>query len=237
MTDGGGELTRPSAERVARRALTLAAVVCRCGIEGQAANPAAEALRESVLYWVGEIGVAPEMEDEEMELLRTPVGKLSTRQRVQGAWRGEGLAVLVWALGRCELPPYDVPAVPYEIAQAIGFREPAQDTVLAGPRLRSNGELNALADDLFSVHWRLREYSLAGKAIDFVAVAKEAWFGSRPISNLRLADGDLEIRGVPISSAPEPAWREVMSIARERQQAANWLIGLESLYSNVRSDT
>jgi len=236
MTEDG-ELAPPSAERVARRALALAAVVCRCAIEGDAGNPAAEALRESVLYWVGEVGVAVEMEDQELELLRTPVGQLSRRQHVEGAWRGEGLAVLVWALGRCELPAYDVLAVPYDIAQAIGFREPTQDTILAGACLRSAGELSALADQMFSVHWRLREYSLAGKAIDFVSVAKEAWFGPRPISNLRLAGGDLEIRGVAISSAPELVWREVMSIARERQQAANWLIGQEVLYSNVRSDT
>jgi hypothetical protein len=52
-----------------------------------------------------------------------------------------------------------------------------------------------------------------------------------------LADGDLEIRGAPIFRAPEAVWREVMSIAIERQQAANWLIGEDEIYSEVTCDT
>jgi hypothetical protein len=145
--------------------------------------------------------------------------------------------VLAWALGRYELPAYDVPAAPYEAAETIGFRKPAIDTVLAAARLRAAAELSSLADDLFALHWRLREYSLVGKAIDFASFAKTAWFGPLPVSHLRLAASDLEIRGAPISRAPESAWREAMSIARERQQAANWLTGQEEIYSEVTCDT
>jgi hypothetical protein len=232
-----GELRPPSAERVARRALVLAAVVCRSAIEGDAGNAEAEAFRQSVLAWTETIGIAPEMESDEMKLLRTPLGGLTSRERIDGTWRAEGLAVLGWALGRSELPPYDVGADPLAVADALGFREAANETVLADARLRAPEELVALADELLALHWRLRQYSLDGKAIDFKSTAAKAWFGPLPIARLRLAEGDLELRGVPIFRAPEALWREAMSIASERQQAANWLMGQDEIYSEVTTDT
>ena len=108
----------PSAERVARRALCLAAVVCRSAIEGDAGNGEAEALRQSVLEWAAAIGIIPEIEPRELALLQAPLGGLSERERIDGSWRGEGFAVLAWALGRCDLPPYDIEAEPYIIARA-----------------------------------------------------------------------------------------------------------------------
>jgi len=230
------DLRPPSADRVARRALTLAAVVCRSAIEGDAGDSEAEALREGVLDWATKIGISPEFEPGEMASLRTPLGRLNERERIDGSWRGEGLAVLAWALGRFDLPPYDVQVDPYVVARAIGFREPATNTVLADPRLRTAEEISLLADELFSLHWRLREYSLVGKPIDFKAVAQKARFPLQ-IARLRLVNGDLELRGAPIARAPEAVWREVMSIASERQQAANWLVGEDEIYSEVTCDT
>ena len=73
--------------------------------------------------------------------------------------------------------------------------------------------------------------------MDFAEFAKTAWFGPLPVGGLRLVAGDLEVRGLPVWEAPEEDWREVLSIARERQQAANWLMGQEEIYSEVTCDT
>jgi hypothetical protein len=237
VTDEVDELAPPSPERVARRALVLAAVACRSGIEVDAGNAKAEAFREGVVRWADEVGLTDEFEPSELALLRTPVGKLHDRQRIDASWRVEGLAVLAWALGRYELPPYDVNADGPGAGLAIGFLEEWKDTVLSAPRLRSADALTALADQLFSLHWRLRQYSLDGAPMNFAEFAPRAWFGPLPLDDLRICEVDLEVRGVPLFRAPEEVWRTVMSIARERQQAANWLEGHEPLYSEVTCDT
>lgn len=227
----------PSAGRVAQRALVLTAVVCRSEIEGDAGVAAAERFHQSVIEWVERVGLLAEMEPEELVLVRTPLGKLSERQRLDAGWRAEGLAVLGWALGRYELPPYDMQAEGRAVSLALGFRGEQAHTVLASPKVRPRDELSALSARLFTLHWRLRQFSLDKATIDFPAVARRAWFGPLRIDGLRLREGDLDLRGVPVSRAPEAVWREVLSIARERRQAANWLEGENPAYSRVTCDT
>jgi len=227
----------PSAERVAARALVLSGIVCRSAIEGDAGNPKAEAFREDVLSWTRDIGLVEEAESNELALLECKLGGLSDRQRIDASWRAEGLAVLAWALGRCQLPVYDKRADPYPIAQALGFRETRRDTVLAVPGLRSLEEISDLADTLFTLHWRMRQYSLDRKPMNFGEFANTAWFGPLSLMGLRLVSDDLEVRGAPVWDASEEDWSEVLSIARERQQAANWLTGQELVYSQVTCDT
>jgi hypothetical protein len=43
-------------------------------------HPEAEAFRESVVDWTREVGIVSEIEQDEMTLLRTPLGKLGERQ-------------------------------------------------------------------------------------------------------------------------------------------------------------
>ena len=87
------ELSPPSANRVARRALALAAVACRSGIETDAGNPEAEKFREEIVEWLERVGLNDEIEPNEMALLITPLGELTERQTIDASWRGEGLAV------------------------------------------------------------------------------------------------------------------------------------------------
>jgi hypothetical protein len=227
----------PSAERVAARALVLSAIVCRSAIEGDAGNSKAEAFRAEVMSWFRDVGLVEEAEPNELALLECELGGLSDRQRIDGSWRAEGLAVLAWALRRCDLPVYDRRADPYLIEQALGFRESRLDSILEHPGLRSPEEVSDLADVLFTLHWRMRQYSLDRKPMNFGEFADTAWFGPLSLMGLRLVSDDLEVRGVPVWDASEQDWREVLSIARERQQAANWLSGQESIYSQVTCDT
>jgi Domain of unknown function (DUF4272) len=221
----------PVAERVARRALVLAAVSCRGCIE---LDPGSEEMRRSVLEWSEAIGLDAEAEPEERRLLATPVGRLSSRERIDASWRSEGLCVLAWALRRADLAGYDQQCVPQDVARSLGFLE-ERPVALESPRLRPAEELGWLVDLTFTLHWRLREFSLRKQPMDFVRFATEAWFGPLETEFLAFADGDLAIDGVALARSPR--WREVMSIARERQQAANWLAGDDPVYSEVTTDT
>jgi len=57
------------------------------------------------------------------------------------------------------------------------------------------------------------------------------------VPTLPLVDGDLSICGVPISKAAPADLARRNSIARERQRAAIWLHGEESVWSHVVTHT
>jgi hypothetical protein len=227
----------PAPRRVAQRALVLAALSCRSGIDVDAGNADAEAFRRNVVAWLASVGALAEAEPAERRLLEARLGTLDERHIVDAGWRAEGLAVLAWGLGRSELPSYQEMVDPRKVADALGFMEPAGETLLATATLRSHDEIEALAQRLFAVHWRLREFSLRPVAMDFVSTARTAWFGPLDVTGLELASGDLAIDGRPLSAVPEHRWRQCLSIAQERHQAANWLCGHESVYSEVSADT
>jgi hypothetical protein len=137
---------------VAGRALIMAAVVCRSTIEEDAGTAEADVLRDSVREWLGAMGVVSDLDDGELALFRAPVGSLTERQRLDGRWRSEGLAILGWALGRCELPRADYQSDPFAVAAALGFRHPRERTVLRDPQLRSPAELASLVANLGAAH-------------------------------------------------------------------------------------
>jgi hypothetical protein len=155
----------PSAERVARRALILAAVVCRGTIEEDAGDADAEVLRQSLPQWLDDVGIASDVEPEELTVLHAPLGSLTPQQRIDATWRAERLAVLAWALGRYELPAYDYQCDPFAIAQSLGFRHPREKTVLRDPRLRTPEELASLAGTLRSLSQGLTDGTLTVRGV------------------------------------------------------------------------
>jgi hypothetical protein len=56
-------------------------------------------------------------------------------------------------------------------------------------------EIETLRKRLFALHWRVRNYRLHGKVIDFAEFARTCWFGPLDITGLPLIEGDLSIRG------------------------------------------
>lgn len=237
MTTEAFESVRPDALRVAQRALALSAVICRSGIEQDAGNKQAENFWGEVIKWIEQLGLSSEVEPEEMEMLRTPLGKLSKKQHIDASWQTEALAVLAWALKKSSLPDYDVQADGPQSAQILGFLNERNQTVLNDAQLREPEEIGVLGDHLFVVHWRLRQFSLDQSRMNFEDFARSAWFGPLPLDGLNLLDDDLEIQGVPIFKATEKQWREALSITQTRHQAVNWLLGQNPIYSQVTADT
>jgi hypothetical protein len=146
------EFVRPTADRVARRALALAAVVCRSGIEPEADNPEVEEFRSGLLEWLSAVGVADELEPEERAILEAPAGTLSPQESINASWRGEGLVVLAWALGRYELPSYDLIADSPDAARTLGFLDASAVDVLSNATLRDSEEIDQLAELMFAAH-------------------------------------------------------------------------------------
>ncbi len=237
MAEMNLDLPPPSPERVAARAVVLAAVSCRGLIEKDASNPRAEDLRQRVCSWLRELGVIDEAEEHERSLLFTPLGSLADKSTIDASWRSEGMVVLGWALGVLELPPYDEACEPSDSANFLGFLQERTSTPLADPRLRPAANIEHWTDAYLTLHWRLRQYSLHPEVIDFSSYVESCTWGPLTLAELQLTDGDLSIAGDRLDRVSEPVFRRTLSITQERHQAFNWLLGEEPIYSQVTADT
>ncbi len=229
--------TPPTPDRVAARAIVLSAVACRALIEKDAEKPGAEQLRKHVVEWLTRIGVADEMEQSETALLSTPLGKLDKKTTVDATWSSEGMVVLAWVLGCASLPAFYKECEPSDVANAMGFLGERGTTVLRRPELRDAGEVLVAEETYLTVHWRLRQFSIEPSPMDFAAYVSSCKWGPLRLDELELCEGDLAVRGVRIDRLDYAEFRRTLSIVQERHRAFNWLIGWDSAYSQVTTDT
>lgn len=229
----------PSPDRVAHRACALAAVTARALLEQEdASDPGVEQTRARILTWVNEIGIRDELEPDEWKVLQLPLGVPPQRDIINATWRLEGLGVLAWALGRFELRPHDQLADPVQLLPSLGILNAQRAReLIASPALRPIEELQALSERLFAIHWRLREWHLKHRPMDFPEFARNAWFGPLDLANLPLIENDLAIDSKPLSRALEDAVSRASSAAVERRVAANWLMGGSAVYSQTDTST
>lgn len=247
---------RPSAERVARRAMVLALIIYRASLEQFPGQADYEALHRGLPAWVEQLGLASELEKEEQAFLTRPLGKADEKVVRNAHWRVEGLGVLAWALKRTELPRHDELVHPRKLAETVGFSEDrlsALDTAAAqnlfrNAELRPATEIDRLATQITIVNWRLRAFLLIRddkkkpgydpKRMEFAGYLrahpsfKQTW-----LEGLRLVKGDLAIGKKAIGEAPAEEIRNCASLAVERQQAAYWLQGDHGTYSKVDTPT
>ncbi len=90
---------------------------------------------------------------------------------------------------------------------------------------------------LLAIHWRLRDFSLGPRTMDFREFSRTAWMGPFELEGIPLAGNDLAIGGEPIEQADPEQVHESQSIALERHHAINWLMGQTWVYSQVDTST
>jgi hypothetical protein len=157
---------------------------------------------------------------------------------LESCWKAEGLAVLAWALGRLELPAYDECVDPQAACESVRFLDPAAaESLLASPKLRSPQEIKRLSDQLFALHWRLREFSLRGQPMNLREFAGTAWFGPLDLSAARLLSDDLAIGDDAISEADDYDVQMAENVVQSRRVAVLWLQGAARHYSKVQPST
>jgi hypothetical protein len=228
----------PSPERVACRALALAAVSARAVLEQDAAEDWARESYQEILDWVRDVGFGDELEPDEWTVVQRPLGKLAPQVQIDSTWCIEGLVVLAWALGRFDLPPHDELVDVNGVWHSLGLNDVAAGrAVLDRPQLRSRDEIRTLRNRLFAVHWRLRNYGLRPEVTDFAEFARTCWFGPLDISGLPLVRGDLALNGRRIDQSPPDALAKASSAAQERHRAVIWLWEGPERYSEVAAHT
>jgi hypothetical protein len=232
---GSGE--PPTVQRIALRALALCGVTCRALLEMDPPDDAPERFAE-LPEWLLEAGAWGELEESERALVETPLGALSSRDRLDAGWRAEGLAVLVWYLGLASLPPHDVETNPFDLWDACDFLGPTPPRIFTSAKPRGAAELGRLNRQLIGVHWRLRDHARTREARDFLAMTKSKWFfGAMDIEGLAFVDNDLGAAGHALAKAPPEQVQRMTNIVSERHRATQWLSGQAALYSAVTTET
>lgn len=227
----------PNSNRVVKRALVLASLCCRGAIEQDAADPKAEQFRQTVFDWLKRVGAESELEPVERTILLSPLGKLSREQHAFATWQAEGMAVLAWALHLTGLPDYEAVVNAKSVADSLGWLTDGADKLLVDAQVRDAKTIQALADKLFALDWRLADFQLQRKSLNFSDFAKTAWFGPLNVEGLRFMNGDLSIGGYAISEAGDEARSLRRLITINRRRAAEWLLGQNETYSEVDLST
>src|SRR5262249_20006174 len=160
---GGRGASPPHARRVAGRAVVLAALHYRITFENfllQRADERCRLANANLLNWVGEVGLLPDFEPGEQDLLQTALGRLPAAAVASESWRLEGLGVLAWALHRYRLPPYDTPVGSAVLEGLELFSPPGSRTLRDRAGGRPPDEIRRYATQITVVHWRLRQFQL-----------------------------------------------------------------------------
>ncbi|HEY1050229.1 MAG TPA: DUF4272 domain-containing protein, partial [Prosthecobacter sp.] len=220
----------PAMARVASRLTLMGALMTR-GIMEQ--NPEHETQRQEMVEGLRGTDAWREGEPAEIAELETPVGELPEKSAWRLPWQSEGAAVLAWALGLMDLPPYDEQV---DLDALFAMIRGLEDGTCQ-PELRPLDELDALSFQMLAIHWRLRQFQVEPKAMDLVDYAPRAWCGPMDLSLARLAGRDLEVEGVPLNEATEEAWKTTAGIMQERRMAIHWLLGHASVYSENDTST
>ena len=155
---------------------------------------------------------------------------------IDAVWQAEGLGVLLWALGRLGMPPYDL-AFDHDRLLAVP---------LDGASLRPVAEIDHARQTARLWHWRARTSVLQEegslrlperwKSFDQLIGATamrghEQGFLPRPLR------GDFPAFGTVYRDLTPEQRAEADSIAWERHRALNWLCGLGRSWDDVPTDT
>jgi hypothetical protein len=172
------------------------------------------------------------------EELRAALARLPSDEPevVDAVWRGEALGTLLWSLQLAELPPYDRPFEPDEVAR----------TDLTGAALRTAEEVELERESARLWHWRARTTALqAAGAVELPAhyasfdqlIAATAMRGFEHGVLPAPMRGDFRAYGKVYRHLTPEQQAEAHSIALERHHALNWLAGDGSSWDDVPLDT
>jgi hypothetical protein len=235
---GAMRKTMHDATRVARRALVLAAVVCRGAIDRGVGDPDAESLYPRILTWLTQMDLWEEVEPNEKKIFYTPLGQLEQKDIIQAIWYMEGLAVLAWALQQGEFPRHDEEVNPNDVTDSVCFLSEDAEELLRTARLRNRIQLNACLELLYAIHTRLRDFIRHRKSKDFTSWVSQRWIKALGLDAAHLiVDNDLAIDDKPISAVEDKRVQECANITFERHRAVIWLVEGYPTYSQTPVDT
>ena len=149
----GSENEIRSAQAVAARALAVFGTV----------GVALGAPRGDVVEWLKAERLWEELTPREVNFLS--VEEPPERDRIEFSWQSERLIVLLWALGKVEMPKTSMQCDTSVFQQLLPpFADGSVVSFIGSARLRSDEELREKANELLKEHWSARDAVLKHKA-------------------------------------------------------------------------
>lgn len=229
---------------IAARAIVVATVLRRLALEQLDKGDENEATAEAfdLREWLREQRLTDEMTSHEQSLMSRPRGGLADTERLEETWQGEGLLVLVWALGRGELPPPGAPATVGSVLAAIPAAWDETNAWIAGAALRPESVIATERERAELWHWRAdiesawreaspqdrRDYDLAIRDVSAEAAAAG-------LLSDRAAD-DFAVGGHSVRSLSPDELDDLIAFSTERLRALNWLCGFGASWDDVPLD-
>jgi hypothetical protein len=182
---------------------------------------------------IRDAGLWDSMEEGELKFMVTGAMEVSKRQRIDSGWVVESIGCLCWALGFLKrVPPYDQQSGKEVIAFPQGERAA---TLLENAELRHPFEIDRQRDWAELWHWRARTHMLLLQGEAPPGLPR----GARLAEILRLTaigaagdgvfdapiDNDFPAFGKTYRAVDPEQIGSLLSIARERHKAFNWLCG------------
>jgi hypothetical protein len=174
-----------------------------------------------------------ELDAAEERFINAPLGALIPQQRIEASWLIERMAVLAWAIGAAELPPFFTKIDGARVSAALGMFSPDAEERIAGAKLRSVDEIIMGARTYGVLMWRLAKYFSDPAPIDLYKKVTDPDGRHLMVDGLEFHDCDLAIEGVPLRQVLEDKLQLVGAIVYHRNKQFRWLFGFERGESTV----
>lgn len=216
----------------------MSACCCRGCIENGKGNFDAESVQDRMIQWVERFNLVEQLGTFEWDAIRSPLGSLPSVVANRMSWDAEGLAVLVWALGRGKLPEHDGQVDPYAVTDSVNFLGDDANDIIASASLLGAEELNAYRELMYAIHCRVRDFLRGGQRKDFTSWVEMRWFDAlRLDSNRFIVDGDLGVDGKTIDIVELERLKTCEWGICEQHRASIWLVGEEQNHWETAADT
>jgi hypothetical protein len=158
-------------------------------------------LRDQIAAWLRSEGLWDVVSPDESAFLLSE--SPTHQQQVNATWRAEALFPLLWSLGLIpDLPsPQQLCDVPLIQRVLPPLFEPVGEFI-ASARLRSDSEVYAASEEIYQIHWRVRDARLRGQPTSPGSLAR-----------------------MPREDSDPPVESYIAGVVQERHHALNWLIG------------
>lgn len=169
----------------------------------------------------------------EQRFVNTPFGSLTPAQRSEASWLIERMAVLAWAIGLGDLPPFYRKIDGAKVSGGLGMFRTGVSERIDASILRDADEVLMGGRTYAMLYWRLSEHAEGTGPIDLYQKVKDPESEHLTVNGLELHDRDLAIDGVPIQLVPEVQLGLAGAIVFQRYKGFRWLLGLERPLSTV----
>jgi hypothetical protein len=208
-----------SPREIASRAMVNGALGFRASLE-VTFHPRATEISSRLLPWLEQLGLAGEIEPLHREILGTAHGQLSPRDRTEAYWRGEGAAVLGWAMEVLDAPDPTVPVDTDQLVERLNLLRPAAAKILAAAALRPKSEIDEYCAFCIAVRHEYQKRSVSPE----IGVTLDRIHRIR-MEELGLCDIDRAIEEA--SAFADRTTPPLQGLYVVRAIAAEWLLGVD----------